>query len=229
MQSGEARRDNTAHVREARGPATGRRGHPVIDEIPGLATWMEAQFLKVPRPTFREIAARLKESEFWPTITRHGFTTGKSAIHEYWKTWKKRRATGVARALLNAQDPLSAEASVSSLANAAIAEEFEREYREHGLTKHALALIELHGKHQASSARREAERRAAGDVERRAFEKARNELVQTLRAHPDALRLVLEALESSEGASQDERAHKQRRGARSRCRCRCESIGVATG
>jgi hypothetical protein len=205
----------------------GRRGHPVIDEIPGLAAWMEAQFLKVPRPTFREIATELTASEFWPLITRAGHATGRSSIHAYWKNWQKRRATRVARALIANNDPLGAEAGVSSLANAAIAEEFEREYREHGLTKHALALIALHGKHQASSARREAERRAAGEVERRALEKARDEMVATLREHPEALRVVLEAIDRSATVESEDPKGEQPTKRRRQHRCRCNDRLVA--
>ena len=110
----------------------GRRGHGVFDQIPSLATWVETEFVKVPRPTFREIAERLAKSEFWPLIQKEGYATGKTAIYAYWKKWKNQRIFRTSEG----SDPLAGEARISALINAAIEDELEREMsRGGGLTK----------------------------------------------------------------------------------------------
>jgi hypothetical protein len=183
------------------------RGQAVIPEIPGLAEWMEEQFQQDPRPSFREIEARLKETPFWTKIRAAGFRTGKSSIHTHWVNWNAE----IARKQVLAEssptystdgkpgDVLDIEAAISGLANAAIYNSLQEELNDgKGVTPKAGALIDLHRKLQTSSARREAERRAAGVNTRKAYDTARAEIVAILESNPDALQLVLAAIEKAQ-------------------------------
>ena len=185
----------------------GRRGEPLIPEIPGLAEWMEAQFQETPRPPFREIEERLKQTEFWPKIRAAGFRTGKSSIHTHYVKWHaesaRKRVVVDCAATYNANgsagDILDIETAISGLANVAIFEGLQEELSEgKGISPKAGALIDLHRKLQASSARREAERRAAGVSTRKAYEAARAEIVAILESNPDALQLVLAAIDKAQ-------------------------------
>ncbi|HET7437505.1 MAG TPA: hypothetical protein VFN10_22565 [Thermoanaerobaculia bacterium] len=185
----------------------GRRGQPLIPEIPGLAEWMEEQFKEEPRPSFRQIETRLKETTFWNKIRAAGFRTGKSSIHTHWVRWNaesaRKRVVADAAATYNASgsaaDVLDIEAAISGLANVAIFEELQQELSDgKGVTAKAGALIDLHRKLQTSSARREAERRQSGVSTRRAYESARAEIVTILESHPDVLQLVLAAIDKAQ-------------------------------
>lgn len=193
--------------RSATPPAVrGRRGQPLIDAIPGLPEWMEEQFLEEPRPTFREIEERLKQTEFWPKIRAAGFRTGKSSIHTHWVRWNaeavRKRLIAEAAAQYNAStdagDILDIEAAITGLANVAIFEELQRELSDNsGISDKASTLIDLHRKLQASSARREQERRAAGVNTKKAYDAARAQIVAILEGNPDALKLVLAAIDNA--------------------------------
>lgn len=184
----------------------GKRGQPLVQEIPGLAEWIEEQFLEEPRPSFRQIEERLKQTEFWQKIRAAGFRTGKSSIHTHWVRWNaeavRRRLIAEAAATYNtnsnAGDILDIETAISGLANVAIFEELQHELSENsGISAKAGALIDLHRKLQASSARREAERRAAGVSTRKAYDAARAEIVAILEEKPELLKLVLAAIDNA--------------------------------
>jgi hypothetical protein len=185
----------------------GRRGQPLIPEIPGLAEWMEEQFQQTPRPAFREIEERLKQTEFWPKIRAAGFRTGKSSIHTHYVRWHaesaRKRVVAECAATYNASgdaaDILDIEAAITGLANVAIFEDLQEELSDgKGISPKAGSLIDLHRKLQSSSARREAERRAAGVSTRKAYEAARAEIVAILENNPDALQLVLGAIDKAQ-------------------------------
>jgi hypothetical protein len=202
--------------RHAKPPATGgRRGDAVIPQIPGLPEWMAEQFREVPRPSFREIEDRLKTTEFWPKIRAAGFRTGKSTVHRYYVSWfaemAQKRVIAEEAATYNesgtAGDVLDIEAAISGLANVAIYHDLQQELREgKGVSPKAGALIDLHRKLQTSSARREAERRAAGVSARKAYEAAREEIVTILKDNPDALRLVLAAIDNAQNKTEETKA-----------------------
>ena len=187
----------------------GRRGRPLIAQIPGLADWLEEQFLEVPRPSFKEIEERLKKTEFWPKIQAAGYQTGKTSIYSHWVKWnaqlaRKRVIAEYAAAFNEAGedgDILSIETAITGLANVTIFDALEKEVsgeESPGLSDRAAGLIDLHRKLQTSSARREAERRAARIGERRACAKLRQLLVAALKDHPDTLDIVVAAIESAE-------------------------------
>jgi hypothetical protein len=182
----------------------------VIPEIPGLGAWMEEQFQEIPRPSFREIENRLKQTPFWQKIRALGFRTGKSSIHTHWVRWHAETARKNVVADLaatynmsgNAGDILDIETAITGLANVAIFEALQEELSDgQGVTAKAGALIELHRKLQASSARRENERRAAGVNAKRVYQAARAEIVAILESNPDALRLVLGAIDKAQQES----------------------------
>jgi hypothetical protein len=210
----DARRDDRRRL--AKPPAiNGRRGDAVIPQIPGLAEWMAEQFREVPRPSFREIETRLKETPYWQTIRAAGYKTGKSTIHTYYVNWfaemAQKRVIAEEAASYNdsgkAGDVLDIEAAISGLANVAIFQDLQQELREgKGVSPKAGALIDLHRKLQTSSARREAERRAAGVSARRAYEAAREEIVAILKDNPDALRLVLAAIDNAQTKTEEKAA-----------------------
>jgi hypothetical protein len=191
----------------AKPPAVrGRRDRPVIPDIEGLPEWLEAQFQEAPRPSFREIEARLKKTPYWLKIRAAGFRTGKTSIHTHWVRWNaeiaRKRVIADAASRYNASgggDVLDIEAAITGLANVAIFEDLQDELSQGtGITAKATGLIELHRKLQVSSARREAERRQAGVNRRKAYEEARAEIVAILEASPDLLRLVLAAIDNAE-------------------------------
>ncbi len=198
--------------RQATPPAIrGRRGQPLIPEIPGLPEWLETQFQEVPRPSFKEIEERLKKTEFWPKIRARGFRTGKSSIHTHWVKWNaelaRKRVLAEYAAAYNAtgesDDLLAIEAAITGLANVAIFESLQEELSEStGVSEKATALIDLHRKLQSSSARREAERRAAGKTQRNAYAQAREEIIAILKENPDALKLVLAAIDNAEDSTE---------------------------
>jgi hypothetical protein len=184
----------------------GPRGNAVIPKIAGLPEWMAEQFREVPRPSFREIETRLKETEFWPKIRAAGYRTGKSTIHTYYVNWfaemAQKRVIAEEAATYNesgkAGDVLDIEAAISGLANAAIFQDLQQELREgKGVSPKAEALIELHRKLQTSSARREAERRAAGVNKQKAYDAACDEITSILKENPDQLQLVLAAIDKA--------------------------------
>lgn len=193
----------------------GRRSHPSIPEIPGLPEWMEEQFKQAPRPSFREIEVRLKETPFWNKIRAAGFRTGKSTIHTYYVKWfadmARKNVVAEYAAAYNVSgssgDVLDIEAAITGLVNVAIFQDLQDELNEgKGVTPKAAALVELHRKLQSSSARRESERRAAGISARKAYEAAREEIVAILRDSPDALRLVLAAIEKAQNRTEEKAA-----------------------
>lgn len=168
---------------------------------------MQEQFMERPRPSFREIEDRLKQSRFWPAICAAGFQLGKSSIYRHWIRWNaesaRKRVIAECAASYNASgnagDILDIEAAISGLANVAIFEGLQEELSEgKGVSAKASALIDLHRKLQTSSARREAERRAAGVNTRRAYEAARAEIIAILEGNPDALQLVLAAIDKAQ-------------------------------
>jgi len=193
----------------------GPRGDAVIPKIPGLPEWMAEQFREVPRPSFREIETRLKQTEFWPKIRAAGYRTGKSTIHTYYVSWfaemAQKRVIAEEAATYNesgkAGDVLDIEAAISGLANVAIFQDLQQELREgKGVSPKAEALIELHRKLQTSSARREAERRAAGVSTRKAYDAACEEITSILKANPDELRLVLAAIDKAQKKTEEAKA-----------------------
>lgn len=168
---------------------------------------MEEQFMETPRPSFREIEERLKATAFWPQLREAGFHTGKSSIHDYWIRWNaqtaRKRVIADCAATYNASgnsgDILDIETAISGLASVAIFEELQEELSEgKGISAKAGALIDLHRKLQTSSARRETERRAAGVSTRKAYQAARDEIVEILKGTPDALQLVLAAIDRAQ-------------------------------
>ena len=194
----------------AKPPATrGKRGRPTIAEIPGLAEWMETQFKLVPRPSFTEIEERLKRTNFWPKILASGRRTGKSSVHTWWLKWtadiaRKRVAAEFASAFNqgSGKEILEIETAITGLANLAILEGIRQEIDgKNTVTDKASKLIELHRRLQSSSARREAERRAAGRTERLAIEKVRKEMVSELDKEPAARKVFLDALARVEEAA----------------------------
>lgn len=210
--------------RFAKPPATrGRRGHAVIPQIEGLSEWMEQQFQEVPRPSFREIETRLQKTPFWQKIRAAGFRTGKSSIHTHWVRWfaeiARKRVIADYAARFNETgdegDILAIETAISGLANVGIFDALQEELSGNGLTEKAQTLIELHRKLQTSSARREAERRQAGVNARGAYETARAEIVAILKKQPDALRLVLAAIDNAQTKSEDSDGSSQRSNERS--------------
>jgi hypothetical protein len=193
----------------------GPRGDAVIPKIPGLPEWMAEQFREVPRPSFREIEERLKQTAFWPKIRAAGYRTGKSTIHTYYVNWfaemAQKRVIAEEAATYNesgkAGDVLDIEAAISGLANVAIYQDLQQELREgKGVSPKVGALIDLHRKLQTSSARREAERRAAGVNKRKTHEAAREEVMSILKGNPDALRLVLDAIDSAQKKAEEAKA-----------------------
>jgi hypothetical protein len=189
----------------------GRRGQPLIPQIPGLAEWLEAEFEKVPRASFKEIEERLKKTPFWPKIRAAGFRTGKTSIHTHWIRWNAERAqkqtladqTAALSAAIGGEDVLATEATITALANASLLNALENElHEEPGVSAKAASLIDLHRKLQTSSARREAERRAAGIGARRAYAQARAEIVAVLKDQPEALDLVLAAIDNAEASTE---------------------------
>ncbi|MGN6185068.1 MAG: hypothetical protein ACTHQM_15610 [Thermoanaerobaculia bacterium] len=197
----------------------GRRDRPAIPEIEGLSEWLESQFREVPRPSFREIEARLKKTSFWFKIRAAGFRTGKSSIHTHWVRWNaeiaRKRVVAEAASRYNdtgSSDVLDIEAAISGLANVAIFEELQEELTQGaGITAKATGLIDLHRKLQVSSARREAERRQAGLNRRKAYEEARAEIVSILEGSPDLLRLVLAAIDKAQAKAEDDGPHEQQK------------------
>ena len=188
----------------------GRRGKPYILEIPGLSDWLDEQFREIPRPSFKEIEARLKKTDFWTKIRAKGFKTGKSTIHEQYVKWHaelaRKRAEAEFAASFNetgeSGDILAIEATITGLANIGILNGLRDELTDGKVTENAKSLIDLHRKLQSSSARREAERRAAGVLTRRAYEEARGEIVSILKEHPDALKLVLAAIDKAQNTTE---------------------------
>jgi hypothetical protein len=158
----------------------GRRGHTVFDDIPGLANWIEAEFLKVPTPTYREMRRGCEHPSFGRRSWQPGFRR-ENRPSTYHRRWKKEQALRETRLMTAAHGVLDVEAGITAIGNRALTEEFLREYSQRGLTPKAMAILDMHRKMQASSSRREAERRAAGTVERRAFERAREEMVRLKR------------------------------------------------
>lgn len=190
----------------------GRRGHPSIPAIPGLAEWMEEQFRQVPRPSFREIERRLKETPFWTKIRAAGFRTGKSTIHTYYVNWyaemARKRVVAEHAAAYNEtgrpDDVLDIETAITGLANVAIYQALQDELKEgKGVTPKVNSLIDLHRKLQASSARREQERRAAGVNTRKAYDAATAEILSILEDSPDMLSLVLAAIRKAQNQTQE--------------------------
>jgi hypothetical protein len=176
---------------------------------------MAEQFREVPRPPFREIETRLKATGFWPKIRAAGYRTGKSTIHTYYVRWfaemAQKRVIAEEAAAYNeggkASDVLDIEAAISGLANVAIYQNLQDELREgKGLSPKAGALIDLHRKLQTSSARREAERRAAGVNKRKAWEAASEEVQAILKDNPDTLALVLAAIDKAQKKTEETKA-----------------------
>lgn len=188
----------------------GRRGHPVIPEVPGLTEWLEAQFEEFPRPSFREIEERLQKTPFWEKIRAKGYKTGKSSIHTHWVKWSAERAhhkavAEYAEQLVAETDPADAfaiETAITRHANVAILDELVSELAGGKVTDTAKQLIDLHRKLQSSSARREAERRASGSSLRRAYEEARSEIAAILKEDPEARRRVLAAIDNAQNSAE---------------------------
>jgi hypothetical protein len=68
------RRKPPAHLPEPRG----RRGHPVLDEIPGLREWFESEMVTNPGATIDALTERLKETGFWKLLQELGHRNGIS-------------------------------------------------------------------------------------------------------------------------------------------------------
>lgn len=196
----------------------------MIPQIPGLDEWMEAQFQEIPRPSFREIEERLRKTPFWDKIRAAGYRTGKSSIYTHWVRWsaetaRKRVLADYAKSFNAAgedDDALAIERAISGVANNALMDAIQQETIEGGITEKAADLIELHRKLQTSSARREAERRAAGVKTRAAYAAAREEIIAILEKHPEALRLVLAAIDNAEQDTETKHDSPKRREKRQR-------------
>lgn len=170
---------------------------------------MEEQFREEPRPSFKVIEERLKETEFWPKIRALGYRTGKSTIHRYYVEWfarlarKRVIAEEAARHIKSGTDGevLNVEAAITELANDAIYEDLRQELRE-GVSPKGRELIDLHRKLQASSARREAERRAARVSARKAYNEMTTAIIDILKDKPAELKLVLGAIENAKNKAE---------------------------
>ena len=196
--------------RYAQPPATrGRRGRPVIPEIPGLTDWLDLQFREFPRPAFREIEERLRKTPFWDKIRAKGYRTGKSSIYTHWVHWHAEMARknavdefAAAYAEGDGGEALNLEKAISEFANRGILDDLQRDRAEHGeFSEKGERLVDLHRKLQSSSARREAERRAAGVVWQRAMNEAEEEIATALSEHPDLRRQVIAALDKARAAT----------------------------
>ncbi len=163
------------------------------------------------------------KSSFWPSILAAGKRVGKTSIHTWWLKWsadmaRKRVASEFAEAFNrgSGKEILEIETAITGLANIAILESLRQELDgdKSVVTEKVSKLVDLHRKLQSSSARREAERRAAGRIERRAYANARAEIAEILKNQPEAMNLVLAAIdnaqrtagvESVEGATTEQR------------------------
>jgi hypothetical protein len=93
---------------------------------------------------------------------------------------------------------LEIETAITGLANIAILESLRQELDgDKTVSDKVSKLVDLHRKLQSSSARREAERRAAGRIERRAYANARAEISDILSQQPEALKLVIAAIDKA--------------------------------
>jgi hypothetical protein len=189
----------------------GRRGRPVIPEIPGLPEWLDLQFREFPRPSFREIEERMRKTPFWDKIRAKGYKTGKSSIYTHWVHWhaemaRKRAIDEFAAAYASSGgESLNLEVAISDLANRGILNDLQKELASGEITENAHKLVELHRKLQTSSTRREAERRAAGVASRRVEDDVRERIVKILEEYPDALARVLAAIDKPEETTEEEK------------------------
>lgn len=177
-------------------PKRGVRGHSSIDQQAGFADWLEKQLLEEPRPSYSDIAERLKST---------GYYASRSALARWGINFELRRREmkillEKAR-VLAAEDPetiLLLEKAASNLAETRI---FDYLLQSAGdgakIGEETLGVIFAHAKLQSSSASRERAATVAAGKFRAAMRAIQRGLEEKLRAHPDLLKQFIKLVDKA--------------------------------
>jgi hypothetical protein len=174
-------------------PTRGVRGHSTIAQQQGFAEWLETQLLEDPRPTYDEIAERLRST---------GFYASRSALSRYGLKFSGRIAEtkillDQARALAGEDDPESTLALEKAISKLAATKMFQQLLGETPLTEQELLLIATFSRLQSSSSSRERATTAAAGKFKAALRVLERGLVEKLKSDPTQLRQVLTLLRKS--------------------------------
>lgn len=175
-------------------PKQGRRGHSTIDQQAGFAEWLRAQLLEEPKPTYDDIAARLKST---------GFYASRSALHRWGLKFEIRRAEMqilLEQAQVLAQeDPeriLQLEKATSNVAMTRLLRYLQDPETEK-LDESVLGAMFAAARLQSSSASRERAQTVANGKLRTAKRLMQRSLEEQLRKKPALLRDFLAVMEAA--------------------------------
>lgn len=173
-------------------PVRGRRGHSSIDQQAGLAELLDKWLLEQPKPTFDDMLERLKATGFW---------VSRSALARYGLKFEMQRRDMkllLAKARLLAQDDpesvLDLERAIANLANVKLFENL-LDPDANKITEDAREVMKVAARIASSSSSRERARLAYSRGIKAATAIVKAELEQKFKSNPEALRVVLRALE----------------------------------
>jgi hypothetical protein len=177
-------------------PERGIRGHSSIDQQPGFAKWLEEQLLEEPKPTYDEVAERLKGT---------GFYASRSALHRYGLKFEvQRREMKIlldkARVLAQ-EDPETILVLEKATSNLAMTKLFNFLLANAGddatLGEETLGAMFAAARLQSSSASRERAAVVANGKFRTAMRAMQRALEEKLRSKPEVLKQVLALLDKA--------------------------------
>lgn len=174
----------------------GRRGHSRISREQGLSEYIDAMLLEVPRPTYEEMAERIRTSG-WRDVST-------SAIQRYGMKFEIRRRE--MRLLLeqasllasdsNPESVLDLERAIANLANTKIYKNLLDPVNE--IDEATREIMTVASRLQSSSSSRERARLAYSRAVKTAVTMIKAEMERVLKRKPEALKIVLRAIDEVE-------------------------------
>jgi hypothetical protein len=175
-------------------PKRGRRGHPVVDQQPGFSEWLKNQLLEEPKPTYDDIADRLKST---------GFYASRSALARWGIKFECRRAEMQIlleqAEVLAQEDPeriLQLEKATSNLGMTKLLS-YLQDPEKQKLGEDVLGAIFAAARLQSSSASRERAQAIANGKFRTAMNAMRRALENKLLGKPELAKELLQILEKA--------------------------------
>lgn len=190
----------TDRRKNAKPPAVrGRRGHSSIDQQKGLAEKIDAMLMQSPRPTYDEMIEQLRATGFW---------VSRSSLARYGMKFEIRRRemkllVDKAR-LLSQDDPesvLELERAIANLANVKIFESL-LDPNENVITEAERDVMNVAARIASSSSSRERAKLAFTRGIKAASQMLRNEMEKALKSEPEALKIVLRAIDRASKATE---------------------------
>jgi hypothetical protein len=173
-------------------PVRGVRGRSTVSEQEGFALWLEDQLLEVPRPSYSDIAERMKATAFYAS---------RSALARYGLQFEARKREiklllEQARILAaeNEETILTLEKATSNLAETKLFKFLLEHDKE--LDEQVLGAIATHSRLQASSAARERATTVAAGKFTAAMRALQRKLEEYLARDPATQRKVVQMLEA---------------------------------